>query len=148
MMSHDHRRDATSSSIIFIDMLSLARLVLLFIIVMTAIKCPGCKKTFETNGGLSTHMRHCKTRITAVTKQILEQHRDSGEPLLKRTRFGKRNVGEEETVTAGETVQSVGEGSVQATDEGSGMNDSEPVEPEAPPVRICNTQGFALFFIN
>lgn len=93
-------------------------------------------------------MRHCKTRITAVTKQILEQHRDSGEPLLKRTRFGKRNVGEEETVTAGETVQSVGEGSVQATDEGSGMNDSEPVEPEAPPVRICNTQGFALFFIN
>jgi hypothetical protein len=49
-------------------------------------------------------------------------------------------VGEEETVTAGKMVQSVGEG--------SGMNDSEPVEPEAPPVRICNTQGFALFFIN
>ena len=44
-------------------------------------------------------------------------------------------MGEEETVTAGEMVQSVGEGSVQATDEGSGTNDSEPVEPEAPPVR-------------
>lgn len=55
-------------------------------------------------------------------------------------RFGKRNVGEEETVTAGEMVQSVGEG--------SGMSDSEPVELEAPPVHICNTQGFALFSIN
>jgi hypothetical protein len=123
-------------------MLSLAQLVLLFIIIMAAIKCPGCKKTFETNSGLSTHMQHCKTRITAVTKQILQQHQDSGEPLLsqKHARFGKRNVGEEETVTAGETVQSVGEG--------SGTNDSEPVELEAPPVCICNTQGFALLFIN
>jgi hypothetical protein len=115
---------------------------------MAAIKCPGCKKTFETNSGLSTHMRHCKTRITAITKQILEQHRASGEPLLKRARFGQGNVGEEEIVAAGETVQAVGEGSVQATGEGSGTNDSEPVEPEAPLVCICNTQSFALFPIN
>ncbi|KAF8230711.1 hypothetical protein L208DRAFT_1400108 [Tricholoma matsutake] len=60
---------------------------------MAVIKCPGCKKTFETNRGLSTHRRYCKTRITAGTKQVLEQHRTSGEPLLKRRRFGQRAGG-------------------------------------------------------
>jgi hypothetical protein len=73
-------------------MLLIARILILFFITMAAIRCPGCKKTFETNGGLSSHRRFCKTQINAFAKQILDQHQAVEEPHTKRPRFGKNRV--------------------------------------------------------
>lgn len=59
---------------------------------MAVIRCPGCKKTFETNGGLSLHRRFCKTQVNAFAKQILDQHHAVEEPRTKHPRFGKNRV--------------------------------------------------------
>ena len=73
-------------------MLLIARILILFFITMAVIRCPGCKKTFETNGGLSSHRRFCKTQINAFAKQILDQHHAVEEPHTKCPRFGKNRV--------------------------------------------------------
>ena len=83
------RRDFTSTTSV---MLLIARILILFFITMAVIRCPGCKKTFETNGGLSSHRRFCKTQINAFAKQILDQHHAVEEPHTKRPRFGKNRV--------------------------------------------------------
>jgi hypothetical protein len=73
-------------------MLLIARILILFFITMAVIRCPGCKKTFETNGGLSSHRQFCKTQINAFAKQILDRHHAVEEPHTKRPRFGKNRV--------------------------------------------------------
>ena len=59
---------------------------------MAVIRCPRCKKTFETNGGLSSHRQFCKTQINAFAKQILDQHQAIEEPHTKCPRFRKDRV--------------------------------------------------------
>ena|SRR5258705_4377640 len=58
---------------------------------MVAIKCPGCKQTFSSQAGLSTHKQYCKCKITAFSKKILKhwEVQFEGEPSQKCLRFEK-----------------------------------------------------------
>jgi hypothetical protein len=81
---------------------------------MAVISCPGCKKTFSTHHGLSTHKQYCKHKITAFSKKILEQcNLQLGELSRKRLRLRADPVqdsqarkveigGEEESAQEGE----------------------------------------------
>ena len=42
---------------------------------MAVIKCPGCRRQFNSNTGLATHKRACKAKITAVASKLLEAHK-------------------------------------------------------------------------
>ena len=64
---------------------------MLFLVVMV-VKCPGCKKMFETNGSLSSHRQSCMMQVNTFMKQILDQQQALEEPLTKHPRFGKNRV--------------------------------------------------------
>jgi len=47
----------------------------LHFISMATCKCPGCKHHFNNHRALGTHKRYCQTKITAIARKLLEQHK-------------------------------------------------------------------------
>jgi hypothetical protein len=108
---------------------------------MAVIKCPGCKKTFETSGGLSSHGRSCKTPINALAKQILDKHRDLEDSHMKRPRFGRNRI----VIQQGTQREEIPQTSVEEQQEVRGM-DAEAEANENQPSNVPLVSSSHKFF--
>ena len=67
-------------------MLCLAHLLIFFVLLMPS--CPGCKRSFDNIGSMSTHKCYCRRIAHATTSLLRKRKRDFDDMQQRRTAQG------------------------------------------------------------